>query len=86
MLGGPFVEVGGVGVAATGHGDVEHRAGGVLAEHGVGGVGGDALGGVHGDGVAVGDVLANVVAVEDDAGVVVEASGGEAVVVGVDGG
>jgi hypothetical protein len=50
---GPFVDLGVVDFAATRHGRVEHGAGGVLAEYGVGGVGGDALGGVHGDGVAV---------------------------------
>jgi hypothetical protein len=38
----------------------------------VGGVGGDALGGVHGDGVAVGDVFANVIGVEDADRVVAE--------------
>jgi hypothetical protein len=47
----------------------------------VGGVGGGALGGVHGDRVAVDDVLACVVASEDDAGAVIEAFGGQPVVV-----
>ena len=35
-----LVEVGGVGVAAAGHGDVQQCAGGVFAEHRVGRVGG----------------------------------------------
>lgn len=38
----------------------------------MGGVGGDSLGGVHGDRVAVGDVLADIAAVEDDAGAVLK--------------
>ena len=42
------------------------------------GVGGDALGGVHGGGIAQGDVVAHVVVVEDGAGVVGEAFGGDA--------
>jgi hypothetical protein len=56
FAGEPLVQVGGVVFAAAGHRDIQQRAGGVLAEHGVGGVGGGALGGVHGDRVAVGDV------------------------------
>ena len=47
---------------------------------------GHALGGVHGAGVAQGDVLAQVVALEDDAGRVGEPLGGDAFVVGVDAG
>jgi len=42
LFGGPLVDVGGVGFAAARDDHVEHRSGGVLAEHGVGGVGGDA--------------------------------------------
>ena len=61
---GAFVEVGGVGVAGAGHRHVEHGAGGVLPQHRMCGVGGNALGGVHGRGVAVGDVLGDVVGVE----------------------
>ena len=57
----------------------------MLAEHGVGGVGGDPLGRVHGDRVPVVNVLVEVVAGEDGAGAVVEAPRGDAVVVGVDG-
>ena len=79
-----FVEVGGVGVAAAGHGDVEQCAAGVFAEHGVAGVGGDTLSGVHGHRVAEADVLAEVVVVEDDAGPVVETLGSKAIRLGVD--
>jgi hypothetical protein len=57
---------------------------GVLAEYGVGGVGGDPLGSVHGDRVAVGDVLPYVVAVEDDAGAVIESLRCQPVRFGVD--
>jgi hypothetical protein len=39
-----------------------------------GGVGGDPLGGVHGDGVAVADVVADVIVIGDRDGVVVEAA------------
>jgi hypothetical protein len=45
----------------------------------VSGVGGDALGGVHGDGVAEPDVLAQVLVVEDDACAVGEPFGGKAI-------
>ena len=76
---GRLVEVGGVGVAAAGHRDVEQGAGGVLAEHRVGGVGGDALGAVHGNGVAQNDVLAQVLILEDGAGPVIETFGGDAI-------
>ena len=86
VFGGALVEVGGVGVAAAGHRDVEQCAAGVFAEDGVAGVGGDALGGVHGDRVAEADVLAQVVAFEDDAGAVVEAFGGNAIGLRVDAG
>ena len=58
VLAGALVEENRVGVTAPGHGDVGQCAGGGFAQDGVAGVGGDALGGVHGDGVAVGDVLA----------------------------
>jgi hypothetical protein len=81
-----LVEVGAVGVSAAGHRDVEQCAAGVFAEHGVGGVGGNPLGGVHRDGVAVGDVFAKIIAIEDGDGVVVQASGRQPIVVGVDGG
>src|SRR5262245_38110964 len=78
------MKVGGVGCSTTCHSDVHQCPSGVVAENSVGAVGGDALGGVHGDGVAVGDVLSQVVAGEDGACVVVEAAGGDAVVVDVD--
>jgi hypothetical protein len=57
-----------IGVSAAGQGDVGHCAGSTFAEDCVAVVGGDALGGVHGRGVAQGDVLAQVVTVENDAG------------------
>src|SRR6185312_7212447 len=79
-----LVEVGVVGVAASGHGDVGHGAGGAFAEQGVAGVGGDALGGVHGGGVAQGDVLGEVVAVEDGAGTVGQTFCGKPLGGGVD--
>ena len=56
-----LIQVGGVGVAPSGHRDVRQGAAGVFAQHGVGRIGGDALCGVHGDGVAVGDVLTDIV-------------------------
>jgi hypothetical protein len=49
------------------------------------GVGGDVLGGVHGDRVAQRDVLPQIVGVEDDAGVVGEPFGGNPIGVGIDG-
>ena len=42
-FGDPLIQVGGVGVAAAGHRDVQQGTAGGFAEHGVGGVGGDAL-------------------------------------------
>ena len=42
-FGDPLIQVGGVGVAAAGHRDVQQGTVGGFAEHGVGGVGGDAL-------------------------------------------
>ena len=45
--GAPLVQIRGVGVAAAGQHHVQQGAGGGVAEYGVGGVGGDALGGVH---------------------------------------
>src|ERR1700739_496040 len=80
-----LVELSGVGLAAAGQSDVQQCAGGVFAEHGVCGVGGDALGGVHADGIAVGDVLAQIVAGKGGAGAVVEAAGGGAGGLGVGG-
>ncbi len=79
-----FVDVGMVGVASAGHGDVKQIAAGVLAENGEAGVGGDSLGGVHGNGVAEADVLAEIVLVEGGAGFVIEAFASDATVVGVD--
>src|SRR6185312_1632816 len=78
------VEVGVVGVAAAGHGDVGHGAGSSFSEDGVAGVGGDALGGVHGGGITQSDVLGEVVAVEDGAGTVGEAFCGKPIGGGVD--
>src|SRR6478609_1555381 len=80
------VDVGLVGVAAAGQCDVGHGAAGSFSDDGVGGVGGDALGGVHGDRVPQRDVLAQIVVVEDDAGVVGESFGRNAIRSGVDGG
>ena len=85
-LGWALVEVGVVGFAAAGHRHVKRCAGGVFAQHDVAGVSGHALGGVHRDGVPVGDVLAHVVAVEGRAGPVTEPASRDAVAVGVDGG
>jgi hypothetical protein len=50
-----------------------------------GALGGDAVGAVHGDRVAVGDVLTQVVPGEGGAGAVIEAAGGDAAVGGVHG-
>jgi hypothetical protein len=80
------VDVGVVGLAAAGHGDVGHRPAGAFADDGVGGVGGDALGRMHRNCVAQGDVLGEVVGVEDDAGVVGKALSGNPIRVWVDGG
>ena len=76
VFGCALVEVSGVGVAAAGEGDVGQCASGGFAEDCVDGVGGDTLSGVHGNGVAVGDVRTDVVGVEDRQRVVVEAAGG----------
>jgi hypothetical protein len=84
LLGGALIKIGSIGAAASGHGDVGQCARGVLAQERVGGVGGDALGGVHGDGVAVGDVFADIVVGEGAQCLVVEAAGDDAVVVLVD--
>jgi hypothetical protein len=65
-------------VAATRHCDVCHGAAGCFADHRVAGVGGDALGGVHGGGITQGDVVAHVVVVEDGAGLIGEPFGGDA--------
>jgi hypothetical protein len=43
------------------------------------------MGGMHCDGKAQGDVLTEVVTLEDDAGPVTEAFGGQTVAVGIDG-
>ena len=48
----------------------------------MGGVGGHALGGVHGDGISESDVLTHVVAVEDGAGPVTEPSAAMRVAIG----
>jgi len=48
-------------------------------------VGGGALGGVHGDRVAVGDVLAQILTGEGGPGAIGHPPRGDAVVVGVDG-
>ena len=73
------VDVGVVGVAAAAHGHIRHGPAGGFSDDGVRGVGGDALRGVHGDGVAQVDMLTQVVAFEDDAGLVGEPFGGDAV-------
>jgi hypothetical protein len=71
-------------VAAAGHTDLGHGAAGTIAEDGPadsrgGGVAdGHALGGVHGADVAQGDVLAQVVALKDDPGLIDEPLGGDA--------
>src|SRR4051794_3960382 len=54
------VDVGMVGFAAAGQGDVERLAGHRGGDHGVGGVDGGALGAVHGGGVAELDMLGDV--------------------------
>src|SRR5271168_2208354 len=64
------VDVDVVAFATARHRDVCHGAAGC--------VGGDALGGVHGGGIAQGDVLAHVVVFEDGAGLVGEPFGGDA--------
>ncbi len=56
----------------------------VLAQHGMRGVSRGALAGVDGDGISVGDVLAQVVAAEGGACAVAQAAGGDPVVLGVD--
>ena len=85
FAGDPLVQVGGVGVAAPGHRDVEQGAAGAFAEDGMGDLGGDALGGVHGNRIPVGDVPTQVVAGEGGAGTVIESAGGDPGVVGVNG-
>ena len=79
------IQVGGVGVAAAGQGDVSHRAGTVCAKNRVGALGGDTLGGVHSNRIPVGDVLVEVVPGEHGAGTVIEAAGGDPIVLGVNG-
>src|SRR5262245_65704057 len=74
-----LMKVGGVGCSTTCHSDIHQCTSGAFAENSMGAVGGDTLGGVHGDGVAVVDVLAQILASEDGAGVVIEAAGGDAV-------
>jgi hypothetical protein len=53
FAGDALLQVRAVGFTAAGHRGVKHRASGVFAEDGVGGVGGGALGRMHGDRVAV---------------------------------
>jgi hypothetical protein len=70
-------------VAAAGHADVGHRAAGTITEHGPadpwgGGLADShALGGVQGGCVSEGDVLAQVVTFEDNAGLIGEPLGGD---------
>jgi hypothetical protein len=73
------VDVGVVGVAAVAQGHVGRCAAGGFADDGLRGVGADALRGVHGDGIAEADMLTQVIVFEDDAGVVGEPFGGDAV-------
>ena len=87
LAGDPLVHIRLVGFAAARHRDVQQGTAGGVAEHGVGGVGGDALRRVHGDRVAVGDVLTQVVPGEGGAGAVIEPAGGDPRVLcgGIDG-
>ena len=62
------VQVGVVGPAAMRRRYVKCCAGGLFAQHGVAGAGGDGPGRVHRGGIPVGDVLTHIVAVEDGAG------------------
>jgi len=84
-LGLVLVPVGVVGLADTRHRHVQRCAACIFAQHGVAGVGGDALGRVHRDGIPVGDVLTHIVAAEDG-GPVGQSTSGDPVAVGVDGG
>jgi hypothetical protein len=77
------VDVGVVVFAAAGHRDVSPSAGSGFAQDGVAGVGGDALPGSHGGGITKTDMLAQVVVVEHDAGLIGGAFGGKAVGGGV---
>ena len=64
VAGGGEVDV--VGVPAAGHRDVEQLPGFLAGGDGVAGVGGDALGAVHGGGVAELDVVGDVVGGQGD--------------------
>ena len=59
--------MGGVGLSAAGHADVERLGCGGLGDDGVAGVDGEALGGMDGGGVAERQVLGDVVGRQDDA-------------------
>ena len=82
LSGVAVVEVGVIGFAAAGQGDVGQVAAGGLSEHGVGGVGGDALGGVHGDGMAELYMVTQVIVAEDGPRAVAEPAGGQAGMLG----
>jgi hypothetical protein len=77
-------------VAAPSHADISHGTTRTIGQNRpaeavlAGAANGHALGGSHGAGVAQGDVLAQVVAVEDDAGGVGEPLGGDPAPLGVD--
>lgn len=77
------VEVGVVGVAAAGEGDVGQVAAGGVGQHRMGGIGGDALGGVHGDRMPELHLLTEVVVAEDRPRFVAQATGGQARMRGV---
>src|SRR5262245_7262384 len=77
-------KVSAVGVAATCHPDIWHGARSVLAKDGVAGVGRDALSRMHSPRVTAGEVLGEVFACQDRAGIVTNATGCDAVVLGVD--
>ena len=64
FTGRPLVQVSDIGLTPACHRDVQHCAAGTFSRHRVRGVGCCALAGVHGDGIAVSDVLAQVLAAE----------------------
>lgn len=84
-FGAAFVYVRVVRVPSPAHGHVKQVAVGRLAEDRETCVGGDPLGGVHGDGVPEADVLADVFVAEENPGIVVEPFGRNTIRHGVDG-
>lgn len=76
------VEVSVVGLAAAGECDVGQVAAGGISEHGVGGVGGDALCGVHGDRVSELHMLTQIVTAEHGPRLVTVSAGCDAGMLG----